>query len=42
MSTLMTVILCLVELDVTARYNCNVHCIHCLSHVHLRADKPRF
>ena len=42
MSTLMAVILYLVAFDGTARYNCNVRCVHFLSHMHLGSDKPRF
>ena len=41
MSTLMAVILCLVDLDATARCDCEVRCVHCLSHVHPRSNRPR-
>ena len=39
MSTLMAVILSLVGIDLTTGYNCEVHCVHCLYHVHPRSDK---
>ena len=42
MSTLVNVVLCLVDFDVTARYNCDERWVHCLSHMHLRSDKTRF
>ena len=37
----MAVILSLVDLDVTARYNCDVRCVRCLYYVHPRPDKLR-
>ena len=36
----MAVILSLVDLDVTARYNCDVRCVRCLSPMNPRSDKP--
>ena len=42
MSALISVILILVGMDGTSRNDCDVRCIHCLSHVNPRSDEPRF